>query len=52
MNMWKLNNTHLNNQRVKVETKKEIIKYFKMSENKDQNTKTYGMLKHSLEGNL
>ena len=41
-NMWKLNNTFLNNQWVKEETTEEIRKYLEMNENKTQHTKTYG----------
>lgn len=40
-NMWKLNNTFLNNKWIKEEIKREVRKYFKMKENKNTTSQAY-----------
>ena len=42
-NMWKLNSTLLNNQKVKDEIKREVKKILKQMKMEPQQTKPYGM---------
>ena len=42
-NIWRLNNTFLNNQQITEEIKKEIIIYIQTNENKTRQPKTYGI---------
>ena len=43
-NIWRLNNTHLNNQQITEEIKKEIKLCIEMNEMKTQQSKTCGTL--------
>ena len=45
-NMWRLNNTFLNNAWIEEELSREILKYFEISEMKIQSTKICGMKKN------
>ena len=42
-NMWRLNNMLLNNQWITEEIKEEIKKYLGANDNKDTQSKTYGI---------
>ena len=41
--MWRLNNTHLNNQQVNEEIKREIKKFLETNDNENKTTQIYGM---------
>ena len=51
-NIWRLNNTLLNNQQITEEIKKEMKICIEMNENKNTNPKPMGFSKSSAKGNV